>query len=75
MRDACPECGSKELYTRGDVGLRSGYGPDLLPELGTFFLGPKASVVICQDCGLIRFYADEKARSKLPGGNRWRKLK
>ena len=75
MQNKCPECGSQELYAHGNVSLRGGQGPNLLPELGSFLFGPSATVVLCRDCGLVRIYADEKERKKLLGGNMWRKLK
>jgi hypothetical protein len=28
-------------------------------------------VVVCGDCGLIRFFADEHATAKLPGSTDW----
>jgi hypothetical protein len=62
------------LYASTNVSAGGGYAPNYLPGLGTFFSGPKFTVVVCKDCGLTRFFADKKALGDLPGSDKWSKL-
>jgi hypothetical protein len=67
----CPECGQKNLFVT-TTKSGGGYGPMLLPGLGGFFADlPTFEVVVCADCGLTRFFASDKARSKLPTAKKW----
>jgi predicted nucleic-acid-binding Zn-ribbon protein len=67
MKSTCPDCGSQALYRKSGISSTGGQGPELLPglEKGAFFQRiPKMDAVMCADCGLVRFYADEDARAK-----------
>lgn len=66
----CPECGGPSLY-QTTTNSGGGYGPMLLPKLGSFFRMPMFVVVVCADCGLTRFYAEPDARAKLRRSDRW----
>jgi len=44
---------------------------NLLPGLGGHFTPASATVVVCEACGLIRFFADPPARAKLEGSAGW----
>jgi hypothetical protein len=67
----CPECGAMALYRLTDPigGL---FNP--LPGLGDFLQYAEMRVVVCSECGLIRFYSSKEARKKLPKSERWRKI-
>ena len=69
----CPECESQSLFT---TITRSGgqHGPVLLPGLGGFLHYAKFRVVVCQDCGLTRFYAEPEALQKLPDASKWQRM-
>ena len=65
-----PECGGQDLrvaVTRSG----SGYGPRLLPGLGTWFLDAPMTVVVCRACGLVRLFAQPAALEKLDGSSAW----
>ena len=69
----CPECEGQTLFT---TTTRSGgqYGPRLLPGLGGFLHFANFRVVVCQDCGLTRFYAEDEALKKLPEASQWQRM-
>jgi predicted nucleic-acid-binding Zn-ribbon protein len=66
----CPDCGGRNLY-RSEISAGGGHAPNYLQGLGGFFLAPKFEVVVCQDCGLTRFYAPDEARRKLSESKKW----
>jgi predicted nucleic-acid-binding Zn-ribbon protein len=70
----CPNCKGRELYKAkrliGSGG--GGHAPNYLPGLGSSFLfAAKLEVVVCQDCGLTRFFAAPEARQKLSTSAKW----
>lgn len=72
----CPECYGTELFAAETLsgGL---HGPMLLPHLSTGFLKtnfPPFNVVVCTDCGLIRFYAEADARQRLRANPKWKRI-
>ena len=71
----CPNCESRNLYkTKQATGAKGGYGPDLLPGLGRWFRAPRFHVVVCRDCGLTRFFADDEDRGGLDNPKFWERL-
>jgi predicted nucleic-acid-binding Zn-ribbon protein len=68
----CPECGSQALYTTQVDS--AGHSIALLPGLGGFLRMAKFNVVVCENCGLTRFYAEPSAREKLSRSARWRAI-
>lgn len=60
----CPECGQCNLF-RTEASSGGGYAPNYLPGLGGFIGSAKFEIVVCADCGLTRFFATQKSRSKL----------
>ena len=70
----CPECNGTNLYTQGDISVRGGYGPDLLPGAGSLFRSAKVKAVVCADCGLIRYFASQDALRKMAGSDKWKRL-
>ncbi len=57
----CPECGGTSLFqTAGDFEVSN-----LLPGLGTLWTGPKATFVLCADCGHLRAFASEDVRARV----------
>jgi predicted nucleic-acid-binding Zn-ribbon protein len=73
-RRDCPECGSTNQHFRGNVDAMGGYGPNLLPGAGGFLRLPKMHVVVCGDCGLIRFFASEKTLERITSDRGWERL-
>lgn len=69
----CPNCGGKNIFMRTEGVSGSGYG-NYLPGLGGFGYYAKLYPTICQDCGLVRFFTDEDAVSKLEGSHTWERL-
>ncbi|MEN9574472.1 MAG: hypothetical protein RL514_2327 [Verrucomicrobiota bacterium] len=69
----CPECGAASLY-RTTTPSGGGHGPILLPQLGSFWQAAGFEVVACVACGFTRFFADAKARAKLPKADRWARI-
>jgi predicted nucleic-acid-binding Zn-ribbon protein len=72
MGAKCGDCGGNLYETT--TASNGGYGPALLPGLGRFMHYARFRVVVCEACGLTRFYADSQARSRLAGSGRWRRI-
>lgn len=70
----CSNCGGKNLYKSKEVSAGGGYAPDQLPGLGGLLSVEKFNIVLCRDCGLMRFFARESATAKLEGSSKWTKL-
>jgi len=72
----CPSCGGRDLYrARRPVNSGGGYAPNYLPGLGNFLrCSAKFEVVVCQSCGLTRFFASAAAREKLPASPKWERV-
>jgi DNA-directed RNA polymerase subunit RPC12/RpoP len=72
---ACPNCNGKRLFkSKGTVSAGGGHAPNYLPQLGTFLRAGRFYLVICQDCGLTRFFATREACEKLPGSTKWQRV-
>ncbi|MGD9858254.1 MAG: hypothetical protein AB7U20_25210 [Planctomycetaceae bacterium] len=69
----CPECGGQQ-FTTGNVTSAGMHGPALLPGLGGIFRSAMFHVIVCESCGLTRFYAEPAAREKLRTSPKWRAL-
>jgi hypothetical protein len=72
----CPECKSQDVYqyTRPVWGA-SAYGPDLLPGMGSIFMGRAKFVpVMCAGCGLMRYFAVDEARAHVRKSSAWKKV-
>jgi hypothetical protein len=70
---ACPECSAKDLRVNVTAS-GSIRGPQLLPGLGDWLTYAPITVVVCRDCGLVRFFAQPKALEKLDDRSDWRRL-
>lgn len=70
----CPECGSGQLMSRGDITAAGGYGPDLLPGTSRMLSWPKMRAVVCKDCGLLRYYVQRETLARVTEANGWRRL-
>jgi hypothetical protein len=68
----CPHCAGTELYSR----RRSAAGEQLylLAGLGRFLHTAQMDVVVCVDCGLMRFFAEPKARENARTNKEWKRL-
>ena len=68
----CPHCGGTELYTR----RMSSFGQYLylLAGLGRFLHYAHMDVVVCADCGLMRLFAEPKARENVRSSKDWKRL-
>jgi predicted nucleic-acid-binding Zn-ribbon protein len=69
----CSNCGSDSLYV-ARAGGGGGYAPQFLPGLGSFLHFAYFHLVACSNCGYVRFFMDEDAKSKLAQSNQWKKL-
>ena len=71
----CPECDSENIYRyKKEIDALGGSGPDLLPKLSSgIFKGAKFLPVVCRECGYVRFYASEDARTQLENSS-WTKV-
>ena len=72
-RAKCPECGGSQLYSTPTSSYGS-HGPVLLPGLHSWMRYPNFEVVVCADCGLTRFFAEESARQKLSSSKKWKRV-
>ena len=71
----CPSCRSSNVYrTVKPIGSGGGYAPNLLSGLGDLFRSPKVDVVVCEQCGLIRQYAQRESRAKLSKSKKWKRV-
>lgn len=61
----CPECqGTKLWMTKIPSG--GGHGPRMLPGLGSWFMFAEFRLVLCEECGLTRFFCRQTS-SQEPG--------
>lgn len=69
----CPECGGRNLY-ESNISAGGGYAPNYLQGLGGFWTAAKFRMVLCQDCGLTRWFAPEEARQKVASSPKWTRV-
>lgn len=69
----CPECGGA-TYCPTSANVVGGHGPYFLPGLGGFLRMARFQIVVCGDCGLMRFYGEPDAIAKLPRARQWKRL-
>ena len=68
----CPNCKGTNLYrSKEAVSPGGGYAPNFLPRLGRFFKPARFTMVVCADCGLTRFFANDHARHRLAESRHW----
>lgn len=72
-RSRCPECDSDNLFRSRPVSAGGGYAPNYLDGLGNFLTAAKFTLVVCESCGLTRFFASPEARGKLRESKKWSK--
>jgi predicted nucleic-acid-binding Zn-ribbon protein len=70
----CPECDGTNVFVHGDISVKGGYGPDLLPGTSSLFTSARMKAVVCKDCGLIRFYATQETLAKVNTDRGWQRL-
>jgi predicted nucleic-acid-binding Zn-ribbon protein len=68
----CPNCGGKTLYQGPATSAGGGHAPNYLAGLGKFLSSAKFVLVVCRDCGLVRFFAEPEARRKLRESDKWK---
>ena len=69
----CPECSGGNLYEDWNYA-GGGHAPYYLRGLGGFLRIARFQVVVCADCGLTRFFAEQSARANLPTSGQWRRI-
>jgi len=62
------------VFVHGDVNVRGGNGPDLLPGTSSRFTSARMKTVVCKDCGLTRFYAEQETLAKVNTDRGWQRL-
>ena len=70
----CPNCGATSLYRGPETSAGGGHAPNLLPDVGKWWQTARMSLVVCRDCGLMRFFASPEARAKLKDSNKWKSV-
>ncbi len=70
----CPNCAGSNIYQSAKGISGGGYAANYLPGLGEFLSCAKLYPTICSDCGLVRFFTDEEAQTKLDVSSKWKKL-
>ena len=71
----CPNCQSKDMFkTVKPVSSGGGYAPDNLPGIGGRFGSAKFEVIVCNSCGLTRWFAEKDALAKLPTSKKWERM-
>ena len=75
MRESrnCPECGGSSLY-RAEASSGGGYAPTYLPGLGPWYGSARFDIVLCQSCGLTRFFAQRQALEKVGSSSKWKRI-
>ena len=75
MAASCPECGKSNLFKSvAAISAGGGHAPNYLPGLGTLLFAAKLHVVVCQDCGLTRHFAEKEGLAKLSQSEKWKRL-
>ncbi len=69
----CPECHGSNLFVT-ETSSGGGHAPNYLPRLGSFWMAARFDVVLCEDCGLTRFFARREALQKLRTARGWQRL-
>lgn len=71
----CTNCGGTSLYQGEETSAGGGHAPNYLAGLGRFLRTARFQLVVCEDCGLTRFFASMEARANLAESPRWTKMK
>jgi hypothetical protein len=70
----CPECDGDDLWMSViDSGTLR--GPRLLPGLGNLLGFATMHVVMCRECGLVRFFASRSAMDKVASSSPWQRVR
>jgi predicted nucleic-acid-binding Zn-ribbon protein len=71
----CPNCDGTNLYASSHKVSSGVYAPNYLPGLNKL-AAPAARfrVVVCTDCGLMRFFTDSDVTSQIPESKHWLRL-
>jgi hypothetical protein len=72
----CPNCDGTNLYVSSHKVSSGGfYAPNYLPGLNKLAAAPtRLRVVVCIDCGLMRFFTDSDVTSRIPESKHWLRL-
>jgi hypothetical protein len=72
---ACPNCAGTNLYASGHkVSSGGAFGSNYLPGLNKLGAPPRLRVVVCIDCGLMRFFTDSDVTSQILESKHWQRL-
>ena len=71
----CPQCKSSNIFrATKPIGSGGGYAPNLLTGLGDLFKSPQVDVFVCEQCGLIRQFAQRDALKRLSSSKKWSRV-
>jgi predicted nucleic-acid-binding Zn-ribbon protein len=72
----CPNCDGTNLYISNKVSSGGGHAPEYLPGLNTHWgmVSARLHVVVCIDCGLMRFFTDSDVTNRIPESKQWQRL-
>ncbi len=70
----CPNCQSNEVYAYKETVPFTGKHVSYLPGLGTMFSAAYVKPVLCAECGLTRYFAQDDARERVKTNGGWEKL-
>ncbi|MDH4132514.1 MAG: hypothetical protein OEV95_11990 [Gemmatimonadota bacterium] len=70
----CPNCRGTNLFRSPEVSAGGGHAPNFLPGLGGFLTTEKFTLVVCEDCGLTRWFARKQATVKLSTSPKWTRV-
>ena len=71
----CPNCDGTNLYVSSHkVGSGSVFAPNYLPGLDKLGGPARLRVVVCIDCGLMRFFTDSDITSRILESKHWQRL-
>jgi hypothetical protein len=66
----CSNCGGSDLRSTTTNAVGS-FGPDLLPGASGWVIPATFDVVVCCNCGLVRFFAPPAAIEKVAKSASW----
>ena len=72
--NACPNCNGNNIFINKNGISGGGYAANYLPGLGGVMYHANLYPTICGNCGLVRMFVDDDAKSKLESSAKWERL-